>query len=242
MKNPHRRRLPRTAALWFAAATTFALPWSATPRSLAADDVRYEDVDGIRYQITRRTIQRQIPVTEMRDQQQTYYRQQLVTENIQQQQMYAVPVTQYQIVSTLHGRWNPFVTPYWTHEYQPVTIWQQQVATVQLPVSRATMTPETRTVQTPVVSYRTTNEEVVSRVALGPSSAYAANTALAAAPTTYGTSASTNAVAAQPSATLTPRPSAPPQSAPLVAGGQMLQQDPPREAQGWQRPSGDRYR
>src|SRR5262245_18008069 len=91
---------------------------SAAALSARADQVYTEDVDGIRYQVTKRTVQ--VPVTQMQDQQQLVYRQQITTDTIQHQQLYTVPVTQYQLVSRLHGRFNPFITPYWTHHYEPV--------------------------------------------------------------------------------------------------------------------------
>jgi len=129
---------------------------------------QYEDVGGIRYQVTRQTVPRQIPVTKTQEQQSTTYRQQVTTENVQHQQVYNVPVTQYQIVSRLHGRWNPFVQPYWTHHYQPVTTWQQQVGTVQIPVTKVAWAPETRTVQQPVTTWETHNQEIVMKTPIGP--------------------------------------------------------------------------
>ena len=196
--------------------------------SALADEVTYENgADGIRYQVTRRTIQRQIPVTEYQPQQQTTYQQQVVTQNVQHQQVYSVPVTQYRIVSRLNGRWNPFVTPYWTHHYEPVTTYQTQVGTVQIPVTRVSMAPVTQTVQAPVTTYRTANEEVVTKVAMGPVSTASSNTALASKPLT-----------SSPSATISPMQSAPAQTAvasrPL--GGEAMQSDPPRQATGWQSP------
>jgi hypothetical protein len=198
-----------------------------------ADTVTYEDVDGIRYQVTRRTVQ--VPITQMQDQQQTVYRQQLTTDTIQHQQLYTVPVTQYQLVSRLHGRFNPFITPYWTHHYEPVTTWQQQTATVQIPVTRVGWAPETRTVQAPTTTYRTA-EAIVSRIPIG------------AAP---GGSTPERALAAGPSATIAARPGAAGTAGagvPAVAtapaatyGGTRLTGDPPREATGWQPPSDARY-
>ena len=121
-----------------------------------AQAVRYEDgPNGVRYQVTENKIQQQVPVTVMQDRQQTVYTQQITTNNINSQQLYSVPVTQYQWNSRLHGRWNPFVTPYWTHSLRPVTTWQQQVANVQIPVSRVSWVPQTKTVQVPVTEYRT---------------------------------------------------------------------------------------
>ena len=96
----------------------------ATPSSATALTF-VKNVHGIRYQVIQ--VPTQVPITEMRSQEQTTYRQQITTEQVQHQQVYHVPVTQYQVVSTLHNRWNPFAEPYWTHHYEPVTTWQQQV-------------------------------------------------------------------------------------------------------------------
>ena len=85
-----------------------------------------------------------------------------------------MPVTEYQMVSNLHGRWNPFVKPYWTHKLEPVTRWQQQMATVEIPVTRTNLVPQTRTVQVPATAMRTERREIVERVAVGPSATYAA--------------------------------------------------------------------
>jgi hypothetical protein len=216
---------PRSAAV--------LLLLAAVSQPALGDEVTYENgADGIRYQVTRRTIQRQIPVTEYQPQQQTTYQQQVVTQNVQHQQVYSVPVTQYQVVSRLHGRWNPFVTPYWTHHYAPVTTYQTQVGTVQIPVSRVSWAPVTQTVQAPVTQYRTANEEVVTKVALGPVPGATANTALASKP-----------LSGSPSATISPLQGPPAQTAiasrPL--GGEAMQGDPPRQATGWQSPATSRY-
>jgi hypothetical protein len=206
---------------------------AAAPQPAIGDTVTYENgADGIRYQVTTRTSQRQFPVTQLQTQQQTTYQQQVVTQNVQHQQAYSVPVTQYQIVSRLHGRWNPFVTPYWTHHYAPVTTYQTQVGTVQIPVTRVSWAPVTQTVQAPVTQYRTANEQVVTKVALGPVPGAGANTALASKPLNNS-----------PTATLSPSQGAPAQTAiasrPL--GGEALTSDPPRQATGWQSPATSRY-
>src|SRR5262245_7606850 len=70
---------------------------AANGRSALAQSSPYVDEGGIRYQL----VQQQIPVTEMREQQQTVYRQQVTTESVQQQQLYSVPVTQYQLVARM---------------------------------------------------------------------------------------------------------------------------------------------
>ncbi|MEQ8212256.1 MAG: hypothetical protein RH917_20820 [Lacipirellulaceae bacterium] len=201
---------------------------SAVPlRAQVTQEVR----DG--YQITRRVTQRQVPVTEMRDQTQTTYRQQITTDNYQTQQLYSVPVTQYQMVSKLRGRWNPLITPYWTHEMKPVTTWTQQVATVSVPVTRSAWVPETRTVQVPVTAYRTVEEEVTTKMALAPNDPrLRSGTALA---DTRGPSAT---LAARPSTSLN---SSRTSIASKPLGGVALENDPPRQATGWQPPTGGRY-
>ena len=183
-----------------------------------AQNVRYEEREGVRYQVTTRTVQRTVPVTEMQDRQQTVYTQQVTTDNISHQQVYSVPTTQYQTVSRLHGRWNPFITPYWTHDVQPVTTWSQQVANVQIPVNRVVWVPQTKTVQVPVTTYRTAEVEETTRVAMSgsPTRTYASAQPL------------------QPTPVVATRPSTP-------LGGVELKNDPPRQATGWGKPNGARY-
>lgn len=231
---------------WLAVACMAA----ATTLSAQADTTSYEDVDGLRYLVTRRTVQ--VPTTQVATQQQTVLRQQVTTQTIQQQQLYTVPVTQYQLVSTLHGRWNPFVTPYWTHEYQPVTTWQQQTGTVQIPVNSVAWVPETRTVQAPTTTYRTVDNAVVSKVYVGP-----ATTAPSSQQMMASTGGATTGAASGPTATLAARPSSPstatgagsnvpamasaptptyqpPTYQPPSYGGTALPSDPPKQATGWQ--------
>jgi hypothetical protein len=66
----------------------------------------------------------------------------------------------------MHGWWNPFGRPYWTHHAEPFTYYQKQPASVQVPVARTEWVEETRTAQVPVTSYRTVQEEYTSRVAV----------------------------------------------------------------------------
>ncbi|RIK80783.1 MAG: hypothetical protein DCC67_08935 [Planctomycetota bacterium] len=189
-------------------------------------NTEFVDENGIRYQVTRTVVPRPIPVTKTEDRQITTYRQQVTTENVPHQQVYRVPVTQYQVVPRLHGRWNPFIEPYWTYEYQPVTVWQEQVATVQIPVTRSTWTPDTQTVPQQVTKWETHNQEIVTKTPLGPSPAGGGgNMALAARPLSGST----------PSATVAPAPTGAGATAVAAAqqyGGQALQGDPPKS--GWQ--------
>jgi len=189
-------------------------------------DVTYEERDGVRYQVTRQVMQQQVPTTVMQDRKQTQYVQQVTTEQVNHQQVYSVPVTQYQMRPYLQGRWNPFVTPYWTYHYEPVTQWQQQVANVQIPVSRVAWVPQETTVQVPVVEYRTAEREIVTRVAVNQPSAVATAQPLPGN---------------QPSTANQGWSNTPTQSA---LGGRALESDPPRQSSGWQTPTnnGSRYR
>ena len=183
--------------------------------------------NGVRYQETTQVSQRQVPVTVMQDQQQTVYAQQLTSNTMNHQQLYCVPNTSYQWDSQLRGRWNPFVTPYWTYNLRPVTTWSTQVANVQIPVNQVAWVPQTRTVQVPVTTYRTANVETKTRVAMNSPST--TSTGLASArPLSSGPTAT---IAARPSTSLAARPS-------TSLGGVALENDPPRQATGgWQQPS-----
>jgi hypothetical protein len=176
--------------------------------------VNYEERDGVRYQVSSRTVQRVVPVTEMQDRSQTVYTQQIVTDNISTNQLYMVPVTQYQLRSELRGRFNPFVTPYWTHHLEPVTTWHSQIANVTVPVNRVNWVPQTTTYQVPVTTYRTAEVQETTRVAMSEPRTFASAQPLSSAPVT---------IAARPSTPL---------------GGVALDNDPPRQATGWQSPSG----
>jgi hypothetical protein len=209
-----------------------------------------QNFNGQQVQVVERPIT--VPVQQMTSQQQTTYRQQVTTQTIQHQQLYTVPVTQYQLVSRLHGRWNPFITPYWTHHYEPVTTWQQQTATVQIPVNTMAWVPETRTVQTPTTTYQTVKQYVLTPVMGTPNGGSqqmlannavstptatltpttGAATATAAAAPTY---AATTPTYATPRVAAAPAPAAAPVVAPVSApapapnyGGRQLPSDPPR--------------
>ena len=116
------------------------------------------------------------------------------------------------------GVLNPFVQPYWAHELQPFTRWENRPATVQVPVTTTNWVAATRTVSQPVVTYKPVKEETVSRVALS------------VAPSTTPASQSATALASRP------------QLSPI--GGQQMTSDPPRTASGWTSASGsgNRYR
>ncbi len=225
---------------------------TVTPQS-SAPQVTEEVRDGIKYQVTRQVVEQSVPTTVMQDRQQTVLTQQVTTESIAHQQVYTVPVTQYEMVGTLHGRWNPFVEPYWTYEMQPVTYYQEQVANVQIPMNKVTWVPQTKTVQVPVTEFRNAEREIVTRVAMNAGES--ARTFAAAQPTIPQrvNIEPLNSMASQPASgyptPATPLPTygygqPPYNSTPAgtiatrpgnqsTIGGQMLQSDPPKQGTGW---------
>ena len=180
-------------------------------------------IDGVRYQVSTRKVQRTVPVTEMQNRQQTVYTQQVTTQNINSQQTFVTPVTQYQTVTRLRGRWNPFITPYYTYDVKPVTTWHQSVANVQVPVSSTSWVPQTQTYQVPVTTFRTAEVEETTRVALDQPRTYASAQPLSPTAT----------IASLPNTTVI-------SSTPL--GGVAMENDPPRSGTGWTSPNDSRYR
>jgi hypothetical protein len=122
--------------------------------------------DGTQYQETTRVTQRYIPTTEYKPTEQKVYRPQVTTDYQTYQQMYLTPVTEYRWVSRMHGWWNPFAQPYWSHNLEPFTRWESRPGTVQVPVARTDWVEETRTANVPVTTYRTVQDEHISRTAL----------------------------------------------------------------------------
>jgi hypothetical protein len=192
---------------------------AAVAASAEAQQPQIVDENGIRYQVTRQEVDMPVAVPTTREQQVTSYRQQVTTENVQHQQVYHVPVTQYQVVSRLHNRWNPFAEPYWTHHYEPVTTWQQQVGTVQIPVNKVAWVPETKTVQQQVTTWQTAKRTVEVKTPIGPTPpGPGANTMMASAAPASST----------PTASLSPAPAPATQVAANPYGGQKLAAHPPR--------------
>jgi hypothetical protein len=240
--------------------------------------------DGIKYRETRQVVEQMMPVTTMQDQQQRVMTPKVSTETVAHQQVYSIPVTQYEVVPVLHGRWNPFIEPYYTYETQLVTRYQEQMVNVQIPVTKSEWVAETKTVQVPITEYKMAKQEIVTTVALTggdtnktfaatqssgqrpvslqplgsqptpaiasqPTNGYSTaasplpnNTNYGSTPSGYGYTQpaynstqnvtpspfNSNPVNSSPAASMANRPAN--QSA---IGGQMLQQDPPRQSSGW---------
>ncbi len=134
---------------------------------LVADDSTIEDVNGIRYQVTRQVVQR--PVAETRYEPHTYntYREHYTTEMQEQTRTYQTPVTSQQWVLGYQRSLNPFAPPVLTYRLVPVTQLQTRTETVRVPVTRRDLVPETHTQHVPVTNYHIANEEHVHRVAIG---------------------------------------------------------------------------
>ena len=139
---------------------------AGTP-SAGGDEVRYFSQDGITYRETRRIVRRPVCETHYRQSSQTVYREEKTSELRDTVRTWWSPVTEYRCEAHWAGRWNPFAEPYMTYRMVPQTHWEHRREVVQVPVTRRRLVPETRTVQTPVVTRRMVTEEVITRVAVG---------------------------------------------------------------------------
>lgn len=120
--------------------------------------------DGQTYLVTERKMPHTVAHTEYETRTERTYHPQVTSQVHSYQQLYAVPKTEYRMVSRYRGWWNPFARPYWTHNLEPVTRWDYQTATVQVPVSQTTWAEGTRTVQVPVTKYKTADQIHITKV------------------------------------------------------------------------------
>jgi hypothetical protein len=171
--------------------------------SCAAEEARLYEEGGVTFRETVRTVRRPVVQTEWQQREQTVYRQQLSTQTRETLRTYTTPVTQHEWITRLHGRWNPFVAPYFTHHLVPVTRWETRAEVVGVPVVQSEWVPEKRVVSVPVTTHRMAEEKIVTRVPIGQSTAQAPPARAAALP----------------------------RQAAYEAFGVALQSDPPR--QGW---------
>jgi hypothetical protein len=164
-----------------------------------SQDVRFYEDNGITYRETTQTVQRAIPHTEMQPRSVTYYRERYTTDLQDVTRTYQVPVTQYQYEPHVEGRWNPFAQPTLTYRMVPRTHWETKTEVVKIPVSRREVVPETLTQQVPVTTHKIAQDKVVSRVAVGTTSATSAGTLAANPAGSTSTGATTfNASTTQP--------------------------------------------
>ncbi len=149
----------------------------------AASDVRYVDINGVRYQEVRTRVNQ--PVRDVRyvDQQQVTYQNQYRTAVQSVPNNTFVPQTSYQCVPRLYDWWRVlgvFGEPYVAYAVEPQTRWQVQTRYVPVPVTQQVTVPYTRTARVAVPYLRFEEREQVTRVAVGPAPAaagqYAGNT------------------------------------------------------------------
>jgi hypothetical protein len=144
----------------------FAFAFAGRPSQ--AEEVRFYEEGGVTYRETTRTVRRPVLQTEWHEREQTVYRPQIRTDSRSTLRTYTTPVTQHEWITRMHGRWNPFVQPYFTHHLVPVTRWEQRAEIVQVPVVEREWVSEKRTVSVPVTTQRFTEERIVSRVPVTP--------------------------------------------------------------------------
>lgn len=145
-----------------------ALACGALAASAArGDDVRHEEKDGIKYQVTTQVVQRPVSETRYEQREYTAYRERYTTDMQDSQRTYQVPVTEQQWVPGYQRGWNVFAPPVLTYRLMPVTRWETRSETVRIPVTRKEYIPEKQVQQVPIVTQRLAQEEHVHRVPIG---------------------------------------------------------------------------
>lgn len=150
----------------------------------AAAQAEYVTEGGVTYQVTRTP--KSIPVTEMRTEQHKTYVPQTTVQYQSYPQTYVAPVTQYQWVARQRNWWNPFARPYWTTQLEPVTTWQAQQGSVQVPTTRTDWVENNVTRQVPITTYQTVEDVHKVAVRAAPTGALGNTTAIASRPDSYG--------------------------------------------------------
>jgi hypothetical protein len=137
--------------------------------TLRADDVRYEEKDGLRYQVTTQTVQRPVNHTTYEPRQTTVYNPRYTTDMQEVQRTYQVPITTQQWVPGYQKTWNVFAPPVLSYRLMPVTHWETRVETVRVPSTRTDYIPQTQTTHVPVTKTHLAQEEHTHRVVVGVS-------------------------------------------------------------------------
>jgi hypothetical protein len=151
---------------FFAAALVFGMPATSV---LRADDVKYVEENGIRYQVTTQVVQRPINHTTYEPRETTTYRERYTTDMQEVHRTYQVPITQQQWVPGYQKTWNVFAPPVLSYRLVPVTHWETRTETVRVPSTRRELHPETLTQHVPVTKTHLAQEEHTHRVAVGVS-------------------------------------------------------------------------
>lgn len=131
-----------------------------------AEEVRYYEKDGVTYCETRQMVEERVPETRLEERSQTVFRSKPITEMKTAVRKCWTPVTEQTWEAFWVGRWNPFVQPYLAYRRVPRTRWEEKTETVQIPVTKYEVVPETQKIQLPVTAYRSVQKEVITRVAV----------------------------------------------------------------------------
>lgn len=143
----------------------FAKP--AAAQQATGSNVRYYEENGVTYQETHHTFQRQIPETQLQPQTRTVLRSQTKTDMHDIVRTVQVPITEYKMEVYYQNRFNPFVQPTPAYRYVPVTRYEARTEVTRVPVTRNEVTPTTETYHVPITTYRTVPESSTHRVAVG---------------------------------------------------------------------------
>jgi hypothetical protein len=146
-----------------------ALPFAraASAQQSTGSNVRYYEENGVTYQETHHTFQRQIPETSLQPQTRTVLRSQTKTDMHDIVRTVQVPITEYKMEVYYQNRFNPFVQPTPAYRYVPVTRYEARTEVTRVPVTRNEVTPTTETYHVPITTYRTVPESSTHRVAIG---------------------------------------------------------------------------
>ena len=148
---------------WIAGAIAAAALATSSAR---ADDTSIVDEGGVRYHVTRQTVQRPITETHYEPRQYTSYRERYTTDMQEVPRTYNVTVTQHQWVPGYQRSLNPFAPPTLSYRLVPVTHVETRTETVRVPVTRRDLVPETQTQHVPVTTQRIVQDTHEHRVAL----------------------------------------------------------------------------
>jgi hypothetical protein len=134
----------------------------------AAEEVRYENIGGQNYMITKRVVERPMSKTEYKDVARDVYREEYVTETQEITRIVQVPVTQYQWEARWAGRWNPFSQPYLVNRLVPRTHLETRTEIVKMPVTEKVLVPDTHIQRVAETKRWIAKEEIERKVAIDP--------------------------------------------------------------------------
>jgi len=137
--------------------------------ALRADDVSYVEENGVKYQVTRQVVQRQIPETRYEQREYTTHSERYTTDMQEVQRTYLAPITEQQWVPGYQRTWNVFAPPVLSYRLMPVTRWENRTETVRIPSTRRELIPQRITQQVPVTTTRLAQETHEHRVPVGVS-------------------------------------------------------------------------